>query len=239
MIITGGPDRPETVRRQGKLQDGTPVQTLQMIASPDDEPDRPHAFLVQQPPCSTLQAHYHYVRQFQLVVRGSGALGRHALVPITVHYTAAETGYGPIVAGDDGLWYFTLRQVVERGAHYLPESAPELREGLIRRQKTMGTALLKAPLVIADAHIRGVIAKDRTGLGAWEVQIPPGAAVPAPRNENGSDRYHVVTEGSLEADDGVLSTLSVTWVSREEPVQTLRAGPGGAQVMVLQFPADL
>ena len=46
----------------------------------------PNAFLVRQHPGVTLPTHYHHTAQFQVVAEGSGTLGRHDLMPFTVHY---------------------------------------------------------------------------------------------------------------------------------------------------------
>ena len=45
----------------------------------------------------------------------------HPLGLVTVHYSSPEAGYGPIVAGPEGLEYLTLRRVSEQGAFYLPD----------------------------------------------------------------------------------------------------------------------
>src|SRR5580765_547923 len=58
-----------------------------------DEPQGPEAFLVEQPPASILGAHFHAVSQFQVIVAGSGALGKHSLEPVHVHYSNRHTGY--------------------------------------------------------------------------------------------------------------------------------------------------
>src|SRR4051794_28988985 len=78
------------------------------------------AFLVEQDPGSTANAHYHCQDQFQLVVHGGGTLGLHEFGPVTVHFTGAHTAYGPIRALDDeGVWYFTLRNGFDPGARFM------------------------------------------------------------------------------------------------------------------------
>src|SRR3954464_12357154 len=72
---------------------------------PGPEAVYPMAFLVEQPPGSVVQTHFHEANQFQLVVGGSGTLGKHAVQPIAVHYSNAFSAYGPITAGEEGLQY--------------------------------------------------------------------------------------------------------------------------------------
>ena len=49
------------------------------------------------------------------VVGGGGTMGRHEIAPIMVHYAGAYSGYGPIIAGPEGVKYFTIRAVHEAG----------------------------------------------------------------------------------------------------------------------------
>ena len=58
----------------------------------------------------------HHINQFQVFVDGSGKVGRHAALPITVQYANGYTPYGPIEAGVTGVRYFTLRQQWDPGA---------------------------------------------------------------------------------------------------------------------------
>src|ERR1700709_2921563 len=84
----------------------------------------PMAFLVEQDPGSTANAHYHQQDQFQLVVNGHATLGLHEVRPVTVHFTGAHTAYGPIRASaEEGGWYFTLRNGFDPGRRFitLPE----------------------------------------------------------------------------------------------------------------------
>src|SRR5437763_8679238 len=70
--------------------------------------------------------------QFQVFVHGSGTLGRTPVAAFVVQYVAPHTGYGPIVAGPEGIWYMTLRPSFPTGQPgykpvlYLPESRPVL-----------------------------------------------------------------------------------------------------------------
>ena len=124
-----------------------------VIGSLADPARQPQAFLVEQDPNWTLRTHFHLQFQFQVVVAGSGTLGRHPLAPYTVHYTTPESGYGPIVSGDEGLSYFTIREVGGRGAHFLPESREEMQAGLAKAQVTSSRA---APLPAAGLAARRV-----------------------------------------------------------------------------------
>ena len=77
--------------------------------SGDDPTLSPTVALIEQPAGFEFMPHFHRQNQFQVFVGGSGSLGRHALAPVVVHYAGAYTGYGPLLAGPEGIQYFTLR----------------------------------------------------------------------------------------------------------------------------------
>lgn len=65
----------------------------------------PQLLLVEQEiPGSQILPHFHTIDQFQVFVDGSGRLGSHVVDPIAIHYTNGYTGYGPIVAGENGFY---------------------------------------------------------------------------------------------------------------------------------------
>jgi hypothetical protein len=240
MILAGFEKDPSAYRSTSMLPAGAPIHAVHLISDPREQGPKPHAFLVSQEPGTTLAAHFHRVAQFQVVVGGSGVLGRHEIAPYTVHFSAAETGYGPIVAGPDGLGYLTLRQITKMGVWYLPVETSELSAGLKRRQATSssirpaGTGLA----ALAEVERRTLLPREPTGLEAWLVRLPPGASVVL-GDHPGSDRYYVVAAGCAEAANQQLPAMAVLWVSREEPAQAVTAGNAGAEIVVVQFPVTV
>ncbi|MBX9701678.1 MAG: hypothetical protein K2X74_19750, partial [Acetobacteraceae bacterium] len=72
---------------------------------------------------------------------------------------------------------------------------------------------------------------------AWRHRLPPGAALHGPDPARGEGQYWVVTAGSLSLDGAAaLPTLSAAFVFPEDAAPQAVAGPGGAEVMVLQYP---
>src|SRR3954470_22231037 len=87
----------------------------------------PYAFLSEGSPHRRLVPHYHAVDQFQVIVRGDGLMGRHKLAPYAVHFSRANTPYGPLVGGEQGLGFLTLRSMGDpSGQHHLPKAMPDL-----------------------------------------------------------------------------------------------------------------
>ena len=89
----------------------------------------PQGFLVDQPPGAVTPPHFHEPNQFQVFVGGKGRIGAFPAVPLTVQYANGHTPYGPIVAGPEGVEYFTLRQRWDPGAKYLPANRDKMQKG--------------------------------------------------------------------------------------------------------------
>ena len=84
----------------------------------------PMAFLVEKDPAAVVHPHFHSADQYQVIVQGAGRLGVHDVASVAVHYTDSYSAYGPIVAADEGVSWFTLRNAWDPGARYMPAAAP-------------------------------------------------------------------------------------------------------------------
>ena len=158
------------------------------------------AFLVEQDPGSTANAHYHQQDQFQLVVGGHGTLGLHEIRPVTVHFTGAHTAYGPIEASqDEGVWYFTLRNGFDPGARFMtmPENRVALRTIPGRKHREVSCRPAGRP----DCTERDLLGPDADGMTAWRYHVAANEAVTGPDPAGGRGQYWVVTAGSLNHDD--------------------------------------
>ncbi len=83
----------------------------------------PQAVIVEMPdPGARIEPHFHDVDQFQIFIGGSGTIGAQPVRPVTFHYADAFTPYGPIVAGGDGIVWFTLRLAAASAVYSMPES---------------------------------------------------------------------------------------------------------------------
>ncbi len=194
--------------------------------------DSPQGFLIEQSPQSTVQPHFHGVNQFQVVVRGDGMLGRHELHPICLHYTAANTGYGPIRAHDDWLFYFTLRMQSEPGAHFLPADRSLQKPG---RRRNLTTAV---PLASDASQPRWttLFEPQADGMAASLVELPGDAHTTAPAPGDSSGQYVLVLEGALSHEGRVLPQWTCVLVPPDGQGMPLQAGPDGLAALVLQYP---
>jgi hypothetical protein len=200
----------------------------------------PQGFLVQQPPGSVTPPHFHEVNQFQVFVGGKGRMGKHPAGPLTVQYANGHTPYGPIVAGEEGVTYFTLRAAWDPGAKYMPKSRDKLKKG--RQRQTIGIPVTPC----GPAGLRALegpetvtlIEREADGMAAWLLRLPPGTAAAIPDPADGGGQYHVVVGGSLVRDGADMPELSCLFATTDEPAYEARAGAGGLEMLVLQFPAQ-
>jgi hypothetical protein len=209
-------------------EDGTPRQAGEVL---------PMIYLVDQEPNSAIQTHFHQVDQYQVVIGGNGAMGREPLGPITVHYTNAYTGYGPLASGSAGLQYLTIRNRWDPGLRPLPEAKDELPPaGTVKqRQRTTKPAppLSSEVLSALDApQIREVMEEPESGSRAWMLAIPPAGSAPSPASV-ATDRVLVVCAGSLAGTEAN-GLHSCHFIPAGEAVM-LSAGDEGVDVLILQF----
>lgn len=198
----------------------------------------PDAYLVEQSPGSVVRPHFHVVDQFQVVVTGSGTLGRKEATAVTAHYADAYTGYGPIVASDDGLFYFTLRPGYDGGAQYLPEEREkQLRVAGGRRHRLSRQVRLQdeASLRSATSNRQDPLFEpDDDGLAASELVLAPGQTVDLPSSAHGA--YLLVLYGDVHIGSEQFDTWSVLYYGPSEPIPSLSVDSDGAQLLHLRFP---
>jgi len=204
---------------------------------PTDGTLYPMAFLVEQDPGCVAPPHFHQADQFQVVVAGEGRLGTHDIAPVAVHFAGAWSPYGPLVAGDAGLHYFTLRNGWDPGARYMTEDRTLLRTIPGRRHREAVAAPRPASATPIDTLACETCLPDSDdGLLAHRHTLPPGARMTGPDPANGNGQYWVVIAGSLLRDQIELAPRTCLFLSPDEPALTAIAGPSGLQVLALQFP---
>nr|MBF0681911.1 hypothetical protein [Pseudomonas sp.] len=128
MIFIGTEER-GTRTRSAKQSPTGQYYKSEWMDSGQDPILSPTVFLIEMAPGTVAGTHFHRNNQFQVFVKGTGSIGKHELGPGAVHYAGAYTGYGPLTAGPEGLWYFTMRPVFESGALYIPQFRDQMVPG--------------------------------------------------------------------------------------------------------------
>lgn len=238
MIAFGRRTTGEAMRRDLQLRDGAVGKKGEWMESGEDTLLSPTVFLIEQPPNATISAHFHHNNQFQVFVEGGGKIGPRALAPVTVHYAGAYTAYGPLVAGPEGLKYFTLRTVCERGAIVVARSEGLWPEGPRRHATSkpvelFDAAALKALSAPATTEVLPV-AED--GLAAASVALPPHGTMPPVEIGVGEGVFLLVLSGSVDLAGEQLVERESIYVSTDEPFPAIVAGDAGAQLLTLVPP---
>lgn len=244
MIRTGTLEKAREGRRHLVLPNGTGYWRNGLITTPPgaaavpaaESALAPQAFLVEQDPGTTIEPHFHQENEFQVVVEGNGFLGRHAVEPVRVHYAGAHTGYGPVVAGPQGLSYFTLRARTDPGAQFLPGARDKMAKG--PKRHLLGKAW--PPSTAADLAANGgseaneLWESQSDGIGAWMLRVAPNRAASVPGLAAAS-RYLLVIGGALIMNGERLPCFAAIFIANNE-IPALCAAQEGLELLVLQFP---
>jgi len=218
-----------------------PTRGMYVEGNESNDNAQPQGFLVDQPAGSVTHPHFHESNQFQVFVGGSGRFGKKPAAPLTVQYASGHTPYGPIVAGDDGVRYFTLRQRWDPGAKYMPQMRDRLQRGRQRQALVADLPVQDAQDLArrTDNETLNFIGPEDDGLLGALVSVAPNASATVPDAGKGAGQYHVVVAGSMRASDerdDYLERLSCEYVFANDQAMQVTAGKDGLQLLVLRFP---
>ena len=214
------------------------------MAAPDPGVLYPMAFLVEKEPGAVVKPHFHQADQFQVVVQGGGRLGLHDVASVAVHYTDAWSAYGPIVAADEGIAWFTLRNSWDSGARYMPGAREQLRaaraQQLQHRERTAEPMPAVSPAELARfSRIASlpVIGQGADGMATWRYRLPADATFVGPDPIEGGGQFWIVLAGSMSTNGAaLLAANSCVFVAPTDAPLTVTADNYGAEVLCLQFP---
>ncbi len=196
----------------------------------------PVAYRVDQGPGTVSHPHFHQANQFQVFVEGAGFFGKQPVRAVRAQFAQAFTPYGPIVAGDPGLSYLTLRNGWDPGAQFMPAQRALLKSSGLRPR-----AVITAPMDVTSHPRTGatseiVLAPAADGLGGWRHRAAPGQTTTGPDPPTGGGQYWIVLAGSDVSGEIPLPRLTTLFVPPDEPARAMTAGSDGLDVLVLQFP---
>jgi hypothetical protein len=202
----------------------------------------PQSMLIEMSAEETIVSHFHAVDQFQVFVAGGGSLARHATNGVIAQYVDHHTGYGPIVAGPQGLSYFVLRAKTDSGAVYLdkPGYRDQLKPSKKRNRITEAITLSTEPVLLSrrDVVLEALLKKEdcADGLGIFVLRMGRDMIATGPDPAGTQGQYYLVLNGSLECKGQNCPAWSTVFVDGNEPPVALRSGAQGVEALVMQFP---
>jgi len=234
-LIGYTPDAARATRR-AVVVDGDTYWRSEWLDGGRDPLHSPTVFLVEQSPGVSLRTHFHRNNQFQVVVRGDGRIGPHPLRAGAIHYAGAYSGYGPIVAGADGIAYFTIRAVHETGSLTMTEHRDAMRHGPKRQLYGQPVTPLadETLALLADSACDTAIAAQPDGVAARVHRLRPQDRLDGLIAPSGSaGLFGLVLAGAVSVDGGGLTRWQSLYLAPGEPAPAVTAGPAGAQLACL------
>jgi hypothetical protein len=259
----GGPSQASFTAGPVWIDDPVPVEIdpgrldrVMLLGTPTTLPDGsttgqvsegPQAHLaIQGSKTTPLPTHFHGVDQFQVFVHGGGMVGRHRVRRGVVHYADADTVYGPLSPGDEGMAYLTLRPTHDPGASFMPDARDVLALRLAgsprppaSRRNVSVDLLGRAPPGRTDPRgdlvsWSSLLTGDdglRVALGTF----PPHSTIDTGA-VGGSGAYLLVFEGSIATEAGEADEGALAWIPSGGSAAG-RAGSRGCRLVLLQFPS--
>ncbi|MSO77791.1 MAG: hypothetical protein EXQ87_12925 [Alphaproteobacteria bacterium] len=199
----------------------------------------PQAFLVERLYANArIDPHFHDVDQFQVVVQGNGRIGKTAVEPVTFQYADAYTPYGPIVAKEAGIAFFTLRPVASGGHFSMPGNRHRMPCRAGRNLSGMVAANL-APVAAGNVARETLLPAEADGVMAVCLRLGAHASTAGVPSDAGG-QYYLVSGGTLIQPGRDLGRHALIHVAAGETAPTLTAGAEGATLLMMQFgrPSD-
>lgn len=178
-----------------------------------------------------IEAHFHVVDQYQVVLHGEGTLGSANVAPIGIHYVDAYTPYGPI-DGPPDMGIMTVRARADAGAKYLND--PQNRQE--RRGRGGRHFYVEIPTVAAaGSGVQVIRAPEPDGVAVYRTTLAPGESALAPSAASTGGIHCIVVAGALRYDGRDHPTPSDLFIEPGDVGCELRAGDDGVDVVLLAF----
>jgi hypothetical protein len=211
----------------------TGVASQPLTAIPPSVLSGPQAFLVgRKDEGATFHPHYHPVNQFQVVLSGGGRIGQRALKAGSFHYADANTPYGPIVTGSDGLEFMTVRQNLTNVSIHMPggraDAAPAGRNIVAHTRLEP-----QDEPVVQDE----VVPLQPDGLRVFAIHLQSGASYVDDDGSRTCRQYILVMSGAVQHGDQTFGKSSVFFTEPRELLGPLTGTDPNSTLLVLRFPS--
>ena len=179
--------------------------------------------------------HFHTVDQFQVVLEGTITFPDHSLDPIGIHYTDANTPYGPFSGGPKDL--MAVLRPSRAGIVWMDN--PKGREG----RNPNGREVIALSRDVELEELSGALAGVRRKLlvGTEDEEGPKSqlwkcaSGFVLERGPTPFGEYQVLVKGSARLGDQEMKPYCMRYVVGDEAPAQITAGPEGATWLILTF----
>ena len=233
------PERPERIVEPASLAwktlplDGGGEAQLQLYLTGRDA--GPEAIRAQISEDYTVEPHFHYAAQFQVLLEGAMAFPLVRLEAPAVHYTEHNTPYGPftVSAGHDMLVLHTR----PGGLAVMRDKKRRWRANVRGRELTRCAHEVEWQPMPGYPHARRkLLIPPSFGPTAELVAFPAGVEFTPPVPEYG--RYEVVYAGSAALLGRRLEPKALRFIPAGEQAASFTAGPEGVSMIFVSFDQD-
>ena len=237
--MNDSPERPERIVEPASLAwkilplDGGGEAQLQLYLTGRDA--GPEAIRAQISEDYTVEPHFHYAAQFQVLLEGAMAFPLVRLEAPAVHYTEHNTPYGPFTAsaGHDMLVLHTR----PGGLAVMRDKKRRWRANVRGRELTRCAHEVEWQPMPGYPHARRkLLIPPSFGPTAELVAFPAGVEFTPPVPEYG--RYEVVYAGSAALLGRRLEPKALRFIPADEQAASFTAGPEGVSMIFVSFDQD-
>ena len=237
--MNDSPERSERVVEPAGLAwktlalDGGGAARLQLYLTGRD--GGPEAIRAQISEDYTVEPHFHYAAQFQVLLEGSMAFPLVRLDAPAVHYTEHNTPYGPFtVSGGHDMLVLHARP---GGLAVMRDKKRRWQANVRGRELTRCAHELEwQPMPGFEYARRKLLIPPSFGPTAELVAFPAGVAFTPPVPEYG--RYEMVYAGSASLLGGRMGPKALRFIPGGEQAAPFTAGPEGVSMIFVSFDQD-
>jgi hypothetical protein len=229
---------PEATRTHILPKRGPAWPLLYYFGRHGDNAEGPQAFHASREPHRETRAHFHHVDQFQIFFGAEDSTFQHRLTgPLLLHYSDADTLYGPFASGDHPFSFMTLRRNGSNFKGEMPKDRVEMSHSRRKRhfQCPIGDWLEEPIPDEGSVRIESLADEYDDTLAAFKITAPPSAHFIGPDPDGTGGQYYVVITGRAVQGDIALPPFTVGWTNPHDVPPSFVTANEGLRMVVLQF----
>lgn len=223
------------------LQSGekAPYFKSEWMLNSDAENPSPHVYHIEMSPGMVSPVHFHKNDEFQIVIGGSGKIGPNEVKQGHVHFVSGYCPYGPLVAGSEGLEYFTIRSHFENGFYLIPQDNAKMIKSQ-RIQSHVDFNRIKMLKKLEGTFSSNLAFDSIRGMQINTIHLKPFDVKSAPDHTADGGQMFIVISGSMTIYNGdKMHKWEQVFITEDETKLQFIATEEGCEILQLQFPCKI